>query len=155
MPTKTGVERVVLMSDSITPTAEYNELLDSIKRTLAAGQLRAARAVNNVLFETYWEIGHDIIGRQQEQGWGAQVIKRLSADLRTAHPDMRGLSARNLHYMAALASRWPTQLCSRLLHNCPGATSWSSSTPARTRRPRSSTPSAPSRKDGHAPCCRR
>jgi predicted nuclease of restriction endonuclease-like (RecB) superfamily len=110
MPTKMGIERVMLMSDSITPTAEYNELLDSIKRTLAAGRLRAARAVNNVLIETYWEIGNDIIRRQQEQGWGAQVIKRLSADLRTAHPDMRGLSVRNLHYMAALASRWPTSI---------------------------------------------
>jgi predicted nuclease of restriction endonuclease-like (RecB) superfamily len=98
------------MSDSVTATSEYNDLLDSIKRTLADGRLRAARAVNNVIIETYWEIGHDIIRRQQEQGWGAQVIKRLSADLRTAHPDMRGLSVRNLHYMAALASRWPTSI---------------------------------------------
>jgi hypothetical protein len=40
------------MSDSITPTAEYYELLDLIKRTLVAGQLRAARAVNTIL-ETY------------------------------------------------------------------------------------------------------
>jgi len=56
------------------------------------------------------KIGHDIIRRQQEQGWGAQVIKRLSADLRTTHPDMRGLSVHNLHYMAALASRWPTSI---------------------------------------------
>jgi hypothetical protein len=42
----------MLMSDSITVTPEYSELLDSIKRTLAAGRLRAARAVNNVLVET-------------------------------------------------------------------------------------------------------
>ena len=42
------------MSESIIATAEYDELLDSIKRTLAAGQLRAARAVNNILVETYW-----------------------------------------------------------------------------------------------------
>jgi hypothetical protein len=35
-----------------TATAEYNELLDSIKRTLATGRLRAARAVNNILVET-------------------------------------------------------------------------------------------------------
>jgi predicted nuclease of restriction endonuclease-like (RecB) superfamily len=98
------------VSESVIATPEYNELLDSIKRTLAAGRLRAARAVNNALVETYWDIGRDIIRRQQEQGWGAQVIKRLSADLRTAHPDMRGLSVRNLHYMAALASRWPTSI---------------------------------------------
>lgn len=58
------------MSDSIAVTAEYNELLDSIKRTLAAGQLRAARAVNNILVETYWQIGLDIVARQRHEGWG-------------------------------------------------------------------------------------
>jgi predicted nuclease of restriction endonuclease-like (RecB) superfamily len=95
------------MSDSITATAEYNELLDSIKRTLATGQLRAARAVNNILVETYWQIGRDIVRRQEEQGWGARVIDRLSADLRAAHPNKSGLSSRSLEYMAALATRWP------------------------------------------------
>jgi predicted nuclease of restriction endonuclease-like (RecB) superfamily len=96
------------MSDPIPVTADYYELLDSIKRTITAGQLRAARAVNNILVETYWEIGRDVLVRQQEQGWGAQVIARLSADLRTANPGVRGLSVRNLHYMTALASRWPS-----------------------------------------------
>ena len=90
------------MSNSITATAEYNELFDSIKRTLATGQLRAARAVNNVLLETYWQIGRDIVARRREQGWGAKVTERLSVDLRAAHPGMRGLSARNLRYMATL-----------------------------------------------------
>jgi predicted nuclease of restriction endonuclease-like (RecB) superfamily len=119
------------MSDSITATAEYNELLDSIKRTIAAGRLRAARAVNNVLVETYWEIGRDIVVRRREQGWGAKVTDRLAADLRIAHPDMRGLSGRNLRYMATLASRWPDGIGQRsvaqlpwglvatLLDNCP------------------------------------
>jgi hypothetical protein len=72
------------MGDSISATAEYNELLDSIKRTLAAGQLRAARAVNNALVETYWQIGRDIVVRRREQGWGAKVTDRLATDLRTA-----------------------------------------------------------------------
>jgi YhcG PDDEXK nuclease domain len=35
------------------------------------------------------------------------VTGRLAADLWTAHPDMRGLSGRNLRYMASLASRRP------------------------------------------------
>jgi predicted nuclease of restriction endonuclease-like (RecB) superfamily len=95
------------VDDSITATAEYNELLDSIKQTLAAGQLRAARAVNNILVETYWRIGRDIVRRQREQGWGARVIERLSADLRAVHPNTRGLSPRSLEYMATLATRWP------------------------------------------------
>ena len=110
---------MVLMSESIIATAEYDELLDSIKRTLAAGQLRAARAVNNVLVETYWQIGQDIVARQQEQRWGARVIERLSADLRTAHPGVRGLSARNLQYMASLASRWPTGIAQQAAAQLP------------------------------------
>ena len=108
MPTKMGIGRVVLMSDSSTPTAEYNELLDSIKRTLAAGRLRAARAVNNVLIETYWEIGHDIIRRQQEQGWGAQVCAGYRSGTCTT--------------WRRLPRAGQPQLCSSVLHNCPGAT---------------------------------
>lgn len=53
-------------------------------------------------------IGQDFVKRQQEQGWGTRVVERLPVDLRTAHPDVRGLSVRNLRYMAALATRWPT-----------------------------------------------
>lgn len=119
------------MSDSIAVTAEYNELLDSIKRTLVAGQLRAARAVNNALVETYWQIGREIVTRRREQGWGAKVTERLSVDLRTAHPGVHGLSARNLRYMATLATRWPDgigqrgvaqlpwSLVTTLLDSCP------------------------------------
>jgi predicted nuclease of restriction endonuclease-like (RecB) superfamily len=107
---KPEIHRAGFMSDAITATAEYNELLDSIKRTIAAGRLRAARAVNNVIIETYWAIGRDIVARQQEQGWGARVIERLSADLRAEHQDMRGLSPRNLEYMATLAARWPDSI---------------------------------------------
>src|SRR5271154_1137928 len=95
------------MSDDIESSAEYAELLESIKQTLASARSRAARAVNNVLIETYWEIGREIVGRRKIHRWGAHVVDRLSADLRAAHPGMRGLSSRNLRYMGTLASRWP------------------------------------------------
>jgi predicted nuclease of restriction endonuclease-like (RecB) superfamily len=124
------------MSDTVIAPAEYNDLLDSIKQTMAAGRLRAARAVNTILVETYWEIGRDIVRRQKDQGWGARVIERLSVDLRTANPGVRGLSVRNLHYMTSLAARWPTGIVQQaaaqlpwghimvILDSCPdGATS--------------------------------
>jgi predicted nuclease of restriction endonuclease-like (RecB) superfamily len=107
------------MSDSITATAEYHELLDSIKQTLAAGRLRAARAVNNVLVETYWQIGQEIVRRQQEQGWGTRVIERLSADLRAEHPNVRGLSPRSLEYMATFAIRWPEPIAQQPVARLP------------------------------------
>lgn len=37
--------------------------------------------------------------RQQQQGWGAKVIERLSADLRSSFPEMKSLSLRNLKYI--------------------------------------------------------
>lgn len=95
------------MSDSIAVSAEYRELLDSITQTIAADRVRAVRAVNNILVETYWKIGHDIVTRRREQRWGAKVTDQLASDLRIAHPNMQGISGRNLRYMATFASRWP------------------------------------------------
>ncbi|WP_256712476.1 DUF1016 N-terminal domain-containing protein [Methanoculleus chikugoensis] len=46
--------------------------------------------MNRELILLYWQIGRDIIQRQQEEGWGAKVIDRLSADLRREFPDIKG-----------------------------------------------------------------
>jgi len=40
-------------------------------------------------------------------GLGAKVIERLSRDLRTAFPEMKGFSRANLLYMRAFAEAWP------------------------------------------------
>jgi len=55
----------------------------------------------------YWQIGRDILARQDREGWGAKVIERLAQDLRSAFPDMKGFSPRNLKYMRAFAEAWP------------------------------------------------
>jgi DNA-binding transcriptional ArsR family regulator len=68
---------------------------------------RAAASVNRELVTLYWQIGHDILERQQRQGWGAAVVDQLARDLKAAFPDMRGFSPRNLKYMRALAQAWP------------------------------------------------
>ena len=57
----------------------------------------------------YWQIGCDILVRQQQLGWGAQVIDRLAVDLRKGFPDMNGFSPRNLKYMRAFAEAWPDE----------------------------------------------
>jgi len=62
--------------------------------------------VNGELVLLYWQIGREILERQKQQGWGAKVIERLSKDLRSAFPEMRGFSSRNLKYMRAFAELW-------------------------------------------------
>lgn len=85
----------------------YPGLLHSVSERIAAGRGHAIAAVNRELVATYWAVGHDILARQSEQGWGARVIDRLSADLQERFPDARGFSPRNLKYMRALAEAWP------------------------------------------------
>jgi predicted nuclease of restriction endonuclease-like (RecB) superfamily len=87
--------------------AGYADWLAELKTRIHSAQQRATLAVNRELVLLYWQIGRDILARQAEQGWGAKVIERLAHDLRTAFPDMKGFSPRNLKYMRAFAESWP------------------------------------------------
>ena len=111
---------------SLPPTPQgYADWLSELKGRIHGAQQRAALAVNRELVGLYWQIGRDILARQAEQGWGAKVIERLAHDLRSAFPDMKGFSPRNLKYMRAFAEAWPdAEIVQQLLHNCPGATTW-------------------------------
>lgn len=90
-----------------TPPDGYALWLAELQTRIHSAQQRAALAVNRELVLLYWQIGQDILQRQQQQGWGAKVIERLAHDLRVAFPDMRGFSPRNLKYMRAFAQAWP------------------------------------------------
>jgi predicted nuclease of restriction endonuclease-like (RecB) superfamily len=72
-------------------------------------QPRAVVAVNKELILLYWYIGKEILARQEKEGWGTQVIDRLSADLHAAFPQMKGFSVRNLKYMRSFAETYPKQ----------------------------------------------
>jgi predicted nuclease of restriction endonuclease-like (RecB) superfamily len=87
--------------------ADYAAWLNDLKARVLSARQRAALAVSRELVLLYWQIGRDIAQRQQAQGWGAKVIDRLARDLRSAFPDMRGFSPRNLKYMRAFAQAWP------------------------------------------------
>lgn len=93
---------------ALTPTPTgYAEWLAELKSRIHTAQQRASLAVNRELVLLYWQLGRDILARQAAQGWGAKVIERLAHDLRTAFPEMKGFSPRNLKYMRAFAEAWP------------------------------------------------
>jgi len=103
----------------------YQELLAELKERIRSAQLRAGLAVNREMVVLYWQIGRDILVRQEQEGGGTKIIDRLAADLRRAYPDMTGLSPRNLKYMRAFAEAWPEeaivqQVAAQIpwFHNC-------------------------------------
>jgi predicted nuclease of restriction endonuclease-like (RecB) superfamily len=89
--------------------ADYGELLDVVRERIRAAQLNAAVAVNRELVVLYWQIGHEILVRQQTSGWGGRVVERLGVDLRREFPNIRGLSRTNLLYTRAFAAAYPDE----------------------------------------------
>jgi hypothetical protein len=71
-----------MVDKSLATFAGYDDLLLEIKRRIRTAQVRAALAVNRELILLYWQIGRDILTKQQQQGWGAKVIDRLATDLK-------------------------------------------------------------------------
>lgn len=104
---------------------DYADLLQSLKERIRTTQLRASLAVNQELIRLYWQIGREILLRQQQQGWGAKVVNQLAKDLQQEFPDMKGFSPRNLKYMRAFAEAYPNeqivqQVAAQIpwFHNC-------------------------------------
>ena len=89
--------------------SQYESFLQELKDRIRSAQVRAALSVNRELVLLYWSIGRDILNRQNNEGWGARVIDRLSVDLSKAFPEMRGFRPRNLKYMRAFAEAYPDQ----------------------------------------------
>lgn len=105
--------------------AGYAELISTLKERIRSAQIRAGLAANRELVLLYWEIGRQILARQQQEGWGAKVIDHLSRDLSLEFPDMKGFSRANLLYMRAFAGAYPDvafvqQLAGQMpwFHNC-------------------------------------
>ena len=88
---------------------DYAKFLADIKTRIRSAQTRAALSVNSELVLLYWQIGNDILERQDEQGWGAKVIASLSHDLSHEFPQMKGFSSRNLKYMRGFAVAYPDE----------------------------------------------
>jgi predicted nuclease of restriction endonuclease-like (RecB) superfamily len=86
---------------------DYHSTLINLKQRIANERLRVTLSANTAMVLLYWDIGQTILDRQDQQGWGAKIIDRLSEDLKEAFPEMNGFSPRNLKYMRRFAGEWP------------------------------------------------
>ena len=88
-------------------TNKYQQILNGLKDKIRQARFKAALTANAQLLAIYWEVGQTIIQQENEEGWGAKTVERLSADLRAEFEDMKGLSVRNLRYMREFAKAYP------------------------------------------------
>ena len=99
----------------------YFLLLDTLKSDIANARLKVAFTVNEELLALYWQIGDKISKQKTQEGWGTNIINRLSADLAKSFPDMKGISPRNLKYMQSFAEAYPSFLQAPLAKSGPSS----------------------------------
>jgi predicted nuclease of restriction endonuclease-like (RecB) superfamily len=84
----------------------YISLFSEIKVRIREAQVKATLAANAQMIAMYWDIGKMINERQNLEGWGTNVIRRLSIDLKNELPELKGFSSRNLEYMLRFANEY-------------------------------------------------
>lgn len=95
--------------EMVKKAVDYKTLLQGIGSILSEGRRAAAGALNNILVQTYWNIGRYIVEYEQEGNakadYGAELLLRLSKDLTVAYG--KGFSKSNLVYMRKLYLTFP------------------------------------------------
>ncbi len=77
----------------------YIEWLKSLKEKFRQVQIKAAVKVNTELLNFYWDLGKEIVEKQKQSKWGDKFLERLSKDLMSEFPEVKGFSLRNLKYI--------------------------------------------------------
>ncbi|GAA3935902.1 DUF1016 family protein [Chitinophaga oryziterrae] len=94
---------------------DYGVLFLEIKNKIQKAQVKTVITANAHMLFLYWEMGNYILKHQNEQGWGAKIIKLLAADLKKEFPAIKGFSARNLLYMKQFSEAYPIEFLRRFV----------------------------------------
>lgn len=100
------MDEIIKGSNTLLPNG-YTQWRKDIEQLIDTAKLHTALNVNVGTLTLYWNIGKSILQKQEQEGWGKQVIEQLSKDLISRYPDDRGYSKRNLGYMKSFAMQYP------------------------------------------------
>lgn len=84
---------------NIQDNTQFKDFITEIKSKILSSQYEALKAVNKELIGLYWDIGKNILEKQEAFGWGKSIVKNLSEELQKEFVGMKGFSERNLWNM--------------------------------------------------------
>ena len=85
----------------------YCDLLSDVRNRIRQAQIKATLSANAEMILMYWDIGRMITERQQREGWGTGVLRRLAVDLKSELTNIKGFSERNIKLMAQFWREYP------------------------------------------------
>ena len=76
----------------------YRQWIVELKQRYHQSQIRAAVKVNSEQLRFYWDLGRDLMVRQEENQYGSRFFAILSHDLKEALGNIEGLSPSTIRY---------------------------------------------------------
>ena len=77
----------------------YNNFIKELKQKIYSTKSKAILTANRLMIELYFEIGKEIVIKQETLGWGKSVVEQMSKDLVTEFGEKSGYSSSNLWRM--------------------------------------------------------
>lgn len=77
----------------------YKEFVQNIKQKIYSSKTKALLSANKLMIELYFDIGKEIVLKQEKMGWGKSVVEEMSKDLKNEFGEKSGYSTQNLWYM--------------------------------------------------------
>lgn len=93
---------------------DFAPIVHAIGADIEQTQVRIVASANADMLFHYWKVGHFILYLQEQEGWGAKVIDKLSEAIRSQYPDKKGYSTRNLLYMCQFAKAYTLEVLAQL-----------------------------------------
>ncbi len=88
-----------MKKDHFQTNQDFTNFVKEIKNKILSSQYEALKSVNKDLIALYWDIGKNIVEKQEKFGWGKSVVKNLSDELQNEFAGMKGFSVQNLWNM--------------------------------------------------------
>ena len=84
---------------NLSSQTQYSDFVVSIKKKIRYAKNSVILSVNKQLIELYFSVGQEIVGKQEELGWGRSVVEQMAKDLQEEFGKRSGFSSQNLWYM--------------------------------------------------------
>ena len=76
---------------------EFASWINTLKKKVHSARQKIAFSINSQLLELYWEIGKEVDSKLKNSNWGTNIIDKISSELTSEFPDIKGFSRRNIY----------------------------------------------------------